>query len=87
MRLELSQIRREGAAFPRALLPYFAPIDVLVRFVEFVQFEVSVEKFMHRILGPRIFIHPECRMDVRPLFVGRMLAQKARRMQILVGEK
>ena len=83
MRLELSQIRREGAAFAR----FTSLQDVAVRLVEFVQFEVPFEKVLHLVFRPCVLIHTQLGVNVRPFFIGGMLAQKPTCMDVFIGEK
>ena len=58
-----------------------------MRLVEFVQFEVPFEKCLNLVFRPCVLIHTQLGVNVRPLFIGGMLAQETARMDVFVGKK
>lgn len=80
--LELLHVGREGAALASA-----AMAEVLVGFVDFVDFEIRLKEFAERVFRPHVFIHTNFRMDICALLVRWAFAEQALHIEVLISEE
>src|SRR3989338_4686800 len=81
-RLAFAHVRHNRTTFER-----FAVQEVLVRFLDFQNFETRSEKIAKFVFLPHMFIRVERRVNIRAGFVGWMFPKKCRGIHVFIKKK